>query len=180
MAERADPLGAPAHDVQGTLVNLRGNLRVSAAALGGIDRAYGALAAEQDSHETRAYNPFQATLANAQGGLVLVPALFATFPAAHPATLFGTNKGASVWGTAAATWQYAHRVDLRWRALLPAVSADMSIRVSDLVTGAGLVGLSSPPPPPPPQLNKKRVKSSERNTFIGWLIDIPLQSLCFR
>ncbi|MNI09620.1 hypothetical protein D3C73_626990 [compost metagenome] len=64
------------------------------------------------------------------------------------------------------------------RALLPAVSADMSIRVSDLVTGAGLVGLSSPPPPPPPQLNKKRVKNSERNTFIGLLIDIPLQSLC--
>ena len=25
-------------------------------------------------------------------GLILVPALFATFPAAHPATLFGTNK----------------------------------------------------------------------------------------
>lgn len=56
------------------------------------------------------------------GGLVLVPALFATFPAAHPATLFGTNKGASVWGTAAATWQYTRRVDLRWRALLPAVA----------------------------------------------------------
>ncbi len=55
------------------------------------------------------------------GGLVLVPALFATFPAAHPATLFGTNKGASVWGTAAATWQYANRVQMRWHALLPAV-----------------------------------------------------------
>ena len=27
------------------------------------------------------------------GGLVLVPALFATYPAAVPATLFGTNKG---------------------------------------------------------------------------------------
>lgn len=56
------------------------------------------------------------------GGLVLVPALFATFPAAHPATLFGTNKGASVWGTAAATWQYANRVQMRWHALLPAVA----------------------------------------------------------
>jgi len=30
------------------------------------------------------------------GGLILVPALFATFPGAHPATLFATNKGASV------------------------------------------------------------------------------------
>jgi uncharacterized membrane protein YfcA len=36
------------------------------------------------------------------GGLILVPALFATFPSAHPATLFGTNKSASVWGTAIA------------------------------------------------------------------------------
>lgn len=56
------------------------------------------------------------------GGLILVPALFATFPATHPATLFGTNKAASVWGTALATWQYSRRVELRWAALLPAVA----------------------------------------------------------
>jgi len=54
------------------------------------------------------------------GGLILVPTLFATFPTAHPATLFGTNKSASVWGTAIATWQYSRRVQLRWAALLPA------------------------------------------------------------
>ena len=48
------------------------------------------------------------------GGLILVPALFAAFPTAHPATLFGTNKGASVWGTAIATWQYSRRVQMRW------------------------------------------------------------------
>jgi uncharacterized protein len=54
------------------------------------------------------------------GGLILVPALFATFPGAHPATLFGVNKSASIWGTAAATWQYARRVEMRWQALLPA------------------------------------------------------------
>ncbi len=57
------------------------------------------------------------------GGLILVPALFAIFPNAHPATLFGVNKGASVWGTAVATVQYARRVDLRWAALLPAAVA---------------------------------------------------------
>lgn len=56
------------------------------------------------------------------GGLVLVPALFATFPGAHPATLFGVNKGAQVWGTAAATWQYARRVHMPWRALWPAAA----------------------------------------------------------
>ena len=54
------------------------------------------------------------------GGLVLVPALFGVFPTTAPATLFGTNKAASVWGTAWATGQYARRVTLNWRALLPA------------------------------------------------------------
>jgi len=54
------------------------------------------------------------------GGLVLVPALFSVFPKMEPATLLGTNKGASVWGTAWATSQYARRVDLNWRALAPA------------------------------------------------------------
>ncbi len=54
------------------------------------------------------------------GGLVLVPALFATFPAAAPATLFGTNKSASIWGTLIATSQYARRVKMRWAVLVPA------------------------------------------------------------
>lgn len=57
------------------------------------------------------------------GGLILVPALFATFPSTAPATLLGTNKSASVWGTAMATWQYSQRVQLRWRAMLPAALA---------------------------------------------------------
>ncbi len=54
------------------------------------------------------------------GGLVLVPALFGVFPGAPPATLFGTNKGASIWGTGWATVQYARRVQLPWRTLWPA------------------------------------------------------------
>ena len=57
------------------------------------------------------------------GGLILVPALFAVFPTTHPATLFGVNKGASIWGTAVATAQFARRVDMRWAALLPAAGA---------------------------------------------------------
>lgn len=57
------------------------------------------------------------------GGLILVPALFSVFPTAQPATLFGTNKGAAVWGTAWATWQYARKVDMVWSALLPAAAA---------------------------------------------------------
>ncbi len=57
------------------------------------------------------------------GGLVLVPALFGVFPGAAPATLFGTNKAASVWGTGWATWQYASRVQMPWAALWPAALA---------------------------------------------------------
>jgi uncharacterized membrane protein YfcA len=57
------------------------------------------------------------------GGLILVPALFSVFPTASPATLFGTNKGAAVWGTAWATAQFAKRVDMAWSALLPASAA---------------------------------------------------------
>ena len=56
------------------------------------------------------------------GGLILVPALFATFPGAPPATLLGTNKSASVWGTAAAAAQFSRRVQLRWASLLPAAA----------------------------------------------------------
>jgi uncharacterized membrane protein YfcA len=74
------------------------------------------------------------------GGLILVPALFATFPGAHPATLFGTNKGASVWGTGFATWQYAHRVQLRWAALWPAALGGLLASLA----GAWLVTLVSP------------------------------------
>jgi uncharacterized membrane protein YfcA len=57
------------------------------------------------------------------GGLILVPALFATFPTAAPVTLLGTNKSASVWGTAFATVQYSRKVHLPWPALLPAAVA---------------------------------------------------------
>jgi uncharacterized membrane protein YfcA len=54
------------------------------------------------------------------GGLILLPALFAVFPGAAPATLFGTNKSASIWGTAFATVQYSRKVVMPWRSLLPA------------------------------------------------------------
>ena len=60
------------------------------------------------------------------GGLILVPALFSVFPNAAPATLFGTNKGAAIWGTAWATAQFAKRVSMRWAALLPAAAAALA------------------------------------------------------
>ncbi|HRM92500.1 MAG: TSUP family transporter [Alicycliphilus sp.] len=57
------------------------------------------------------------------GGLILLPALFATFASAPPATLLGTNKAAAFWGTSMATWQYSKRVQIPWRAMLPGVAA---------------------------------------------------------
>ena len=74
------------------------------------------------------------------GGLILVPALFAVFPTAPPATLFGTNKGASVWGTAFATVQFSRRVEMRWAALLPAAAASFVAAFA----GAWLVTVVSP------------------------------------
>ena len=74
------------------------------------------------------------------GGLILVPALFATFPATHPATLFGVNKSASVWGTAMATWQYSRRVEMRWRTMLPAAGAGFA----GSFAGAWVVTVVSP------------------------------------
>ncbi len=59
------------------------------------------------------------------GGLILLPALLAAYPATAPATLLGTNKSASVWGTAFATWQYSQRIQIRWPTLLPAAAFTM-------------------------------------------------------
>ncbi|HUS25480.1 MAG TPA: sulfite exporter TauE/SafE family protein [Candidatus Binatia bacterium] len=57
------------------------------------------------------------------GGLVQVPALFILFPHAPAASLLGTNKFASIWGTGFATWQYARQVPMEWRATLPTAAA---------------------------------------------------------
>ena len=57
------------------------------------------------------------------GGLIQIPALFTTLPREMPATLFGTNKFASVFGTANAAWRYAARVQMPWRTTLPAALA---------------------------------------------------------
>lgn len=57
------------------------------------------------------------------GGLIQIPALFVAQPGQMPATLFGTNKFASVFGTANAAWRYTRRVQMPWRTTLPAALA---------------------------------------------------------
>jgi uncharacterized protein len=57
------------------------------------------------------------------GGLIQLPALFAGFPSAGHATLFGTNKLASIVGTTSAAIQYGRRVAIPWALALPGAVA---------------------------------------------------------
>ena len=57
------------------------------------------------------------------GGLVQVPALFVLMPTVPAATLLGTNKFSSIWGTLFATWQYSRQVPMEWNATLPTCAA---------------------------------------------------------
>jgi len=59
------------------------------------------------------------------GGLIMVPSLFGLFPQAVPATLLGSNKVASISGTAWAAWQYARRVSLPPGRLTGAIAATL-------------------------------------------------------
>lgn len=57
------------------------------------------------------------------GGLIQLPALFTAFPSTMPATLFGTNKLASIIGTTSAAIQYGRRVTIPWRVAGPGALA---------------------------------------------------------
>jgi uncharacterized protein len=53
------------------------------------------------------------------GGLIQMPALFSIYPDTPPATLLGTNKFASIFGTANAARRYSREMQINWRGLLP-------------------------------------------------------------
>lgn len=57
------------------------------------------------------------------GGLIQVPALLVALPAESPATVFGTNKLASIFGTGNAALRYARRIALPWSIAVPAAAA---------------------------------------------------------
>ncbi|MES2074128.1 MAG: TSUP family transporter [Pseudomonadota bacterium] len=57
------------------------------------------------------------------GGLIQIPALFSVFPNMAPATLIGTNKLASIFGTSVAAVSYARRVRIAWSTAAPAAVA---------------------------------------------------------
>jgi uncharacterized membrane protein YfcA len=57
------------------------------------------------------------------GGLIQLPALFATLPGVAPATLLGTSKLAGIWGTATAAGTFMRRVRVEWGTAAPAAVA---------------------------------------------------------
>ena len=52
------------------------------------------------------------------GGLIQIPAIMSSLPHLQPATVFGTNKLASIFGTASAAYCYFKKVKLPWALLL--------------------------------------------------------------
>jgi len=57
------------------------------------------------------------------GGLIQLPALFSTLTTTAPATLLGTNKLASIWGTGTAAVHFSRRIVLPWNTIGPAALA---------------------------------------------------------
>jgi uncharacterized membrane protein YfcA len=74
------------------------------------------------------------------GGLILLPALLVAYPSAPAAAMLGTNKSASVWGTAFASWQFSRRIEMPWRIWLPAAGLSFG---GSLIGAWGLTLVSS-------------------------------------
>lgn len=74
------------------------------------------------------------------GGLIQLPALLAILPQAPVVMMLGTNKVASCMGTSVATYQYARKIPLPWKDLLPAAAAAFALSF----TGARVVSLIQP------------------------------------
>jgi len=70
------------------------------------------------------------------GGLIQVPLLFGALPAASPATLFGTNKLSSVFGTGFAAWRFGRSIRVPWQMALPAAAAAFAASYAGALTVA--------------------------------------------
>jgi len=70
------------------------------------------------------------------GGLILLPALFATFISANAVILIATSKAAAICGTSLSAFQYARRISFKFKIIVPAVICAMlgSILGAYLVT----------------------------------------------
>ena len=74
------------------------------------------------------------------GGLIQLPALMAAYPQATPASLLGTNKLASLVGTASAVLRYSRHLAIPWRVVLPAAALAFAASLG----GAATARLLSP------------------------------------
>ncbi len=72
------------------------------------------------------------------GGLIQVPALFAGLPKESPATLFGTNKLASIFGTLNAARRYVREVEMPWAIAVPTALAAFALSFLGAATVAWL------------------------------------------
>jgi hypothetical protein len=70
------------------------------------------------------------------GGLIQVPLLFAALPSATPASLFGTNKISSIFGTGFAALRYARSISTPWAIVLPAAAAAFALSYFGALTVA--------------------------------------------
>lgn len=68
------------------------------------------------------------------GGLIQLPALLAAYPQVPPATLLGTNKLASLVGTAGAVLRYSRHVAIPWRLVLPAAALAFAASLAGAAT----------------------------------------------
>jgi uncharacterized membrane protein YfcA len=68
------------------------------------------------------------------GGLVQIPVMFGALPSTPAATILGTNKLASIFGTSAAVARFAHRVAIPWRSVLPAAIAAFVLSYAGAMT----------------------------------------------
>jgi len=74
------------------------------------------------------------------GGLIQFPALFSTYPNVPPASLIGSSKFSSIFGTASSVWRFSRSVTIPWRMLLPFIVLTM------IASSAGAFAVTLIPP----------------------------------
>jgi len=74
------------------------------------------------------------------GGLILLPALFASYVSVSATLLIGTSKGAAVFGTTIAAYRYGFKIALDWQVIIPAI---ICAAIGSFI-GAYLVTIISP------------------------------------
>jgi uncharacterized membrane protein YfcA len=70
------------------------------------------------------------------GGLIQLPVLLSVYPNVPPATVLGTSKVASIFGTTTAVARYARQVRIPWRMLLPFIVVTLLLSLGGAYTAS--------------------------------------------